>query len=250
MLLPGIIISDISEQRAAPVSTGAARFIRWKMRIFLTRKSYFTFRGIKSPDLDLLGVTVFELMRGRLQAETGEGEGVGERVVIDPVYPFLTRERLLRYLDEREGSYAFAGGYVVRRGSPAGSRPKTSLPGQPLFSLADYPSALREAAKESAKTHLARGALVEEGAEVSFTARLSRGAVVGRGCRVLGRSVVGEGAELVDSVLLDARVGAGTAVIKSWLRSTEIGENCTIGPFACLCGSVIADGQRVRPSPL
>ncbi len=216
------------------------------MKIVLRERSYFTFRGVKSHEIDLLGKTASELMRERLSPEETEE---GDRIVIDAVYPFLTRDRLLSYADEREGSYRFAGGCVIREGSPLSGRPRlqTSALGQGLFTLKDLPAVLSLAARESAELHLAGGALVEEGAEVSYLAVLGEGAIVRHGARVLGRSVVGEGAEIGGgSLIADSRIGAGTSVLSSAVFSSEVGENCTVGPYACLRpGCTVESGCRI-----
>ena len=219
------------------------------MKIYLKQKSYFTFRGKPSYELDLLGETVFGFMFEGLNAECGEPAEGEECVILEPVYPFLTREELFTFLDEREGSYSFAGGRVFRAGyqlSPS-PRAETLSLGRGLFSLADYPYFLSRARKESAKLHLARGALVEDGAEVSFTAELRTGAIVRRGARVLGKSIVGENAEIGSgSELIDSVVGAGTVVKSSTLFQAEVGENCSVGPNAYLrAGSSIGNGCRV-----
>lgn len=217
------------------------------MKVFLTKKSYFTFRGVGSAELNILGKSVYRLMKERLCAESEE-KFAGEGVVLDPAFPFLTRERLLSYADGREGSYRFAGGYVIRAGEPMSSTPRTGTGelGPALFSLRDLPAVLSEAAEESAAIHTARGALVERGAVVDYTASLGIGAIVGRGSRVRGKSVVGENAEIVRSDLSDSVVGAGTTIKYSVLVGAEVGENCAVGPFSYLRPrSEIAEDCRV-----
>lgn len=216
------------------------------MKIFLTRKSGFFFRGIPSSNLPLCGVSVFELMKARLQAEEGEGEG--ERVVLDPVYPFLTRDELDTYLDGREGSYRFLGGYVIRAGCPMSGSPRLSDSlGQGLFTLGDYPSALSRARRESAAIHMAGGALVEEGAEVSYLAAVEAGAIIQKSARVIGRCFVGENAFIGgDSELTESSVGANTTVKSSYLIGAKVGQDCTVGPNAYLReGTVVQDGCRI-----
>lgn len=203
------------------------------MRIFLRKKSYFTFRGKQSYELSLCGKTVFELMRERLGALEGEGEG--ERIELDPVYPFLTREELFTYLDGREGSYPFPGGMIVRAGCPLSAGFYSPPPWFALLSPDHLPQAIGLAERESARLHGKRGALVEEGARVSYAAKLENGAIVRKGAMVLGESFVGRGAEIGSgSVLSSSRVGAGTVVEASMLDRAEVGEHCTVGPNACL----------------
>ncbi len=217
------------------------------MKIFLTKKSYFTFRGAESWQLDVLGKSVYEHMKERLLAEE-EGEFTDEGVVLDPVYPFLTREQLFSYLDEREGSYPFPGGYLVRAGAMLSQtpRPATVALGPKLFSLADYASVLAYAAEESAKLHGTRGALVEKGAIVDLTAELREGAIIGRGSRVRGRCVIGKNAVIDASDLEDCEIGAGTVVRRSTLTGAKVGENCTVGPYAYLrAGSEVENDCRI-----
>lgn len=186
-------------------------------------------------------------MKERLGARD-EAEFAGEGVVLDPVFPFLTRERLFSYLEEREGSYRFAGGFVMRAGAPMSEvrRAGAGGLGHALFSLEDLPAVLSEAARESAALHRSRGALVEEGAEVDYTAVLGEGAVVRRGSRVRGHCTVGANAEIVGSDLQDCEVGEGTTVKYSVLVGAKVGKNCSVGPFAYLrAGSEIGDGCRV-----
>lgn len=213
----------------------AALAYRGRMKIFLTKKSYFTFRGIASYDLDLLGKSAYTLMQERLSA-ADEQEFTGVGIVLDPVFPFLTRERLLSYLDGREGSYRFPGGYIVRAGEQMSETPRVSLNGLglPLFSLSDLPAVLSEVARESAVLHLAQGALVEEGAQVDYTAVLGAGSIVRSGSRVRGKSVIGENAELIASDIADSEIGANTVVRQSTIIGAKIGENCTVGPYAFL----------------
>lgn len=217
------------------------------MKIFLTKKSYFTFRGVESYNLDLLGKSAYTLMKERLSA-ADEEEFAGEGAVLDPVYPFLTREKLLTYLEGREGSYRFPGGILLRAGEPISETPRMGpvLFGPSLFSLADLPGVLSEAERESAALHLANGALVEEGARVDYTALLGKGSIVRRGSIVRGRSVIGENAELVASDVLDSEIGAGTVVKYSMLLSAKVGKDCTVGPYAYLrAGSEVQGGCRV-----
>lgn len=217
------------------------------MKICLEKKSAFTFRGVKSYELDLNGITVYEMMRERLGAE--EDDGRGDRIVLAPVYPFLTREELLTFADEREGSYFFTGGAVIRDGAePSGAfRSRTSALGQGLFEIRDYAAVLMRAERESAALHMSHGALVEEGAVVSFTSLLSEGAVIGRGARVLGRCVIGANAEIGGgSELIDSMVGENTVVRASVLERARVGANCTVGPNAFLRqGTQVGDECRI-----
>ena len=217
------------------------------MKICLVKKSYFTFRGVESFQLDLLGKTVYEMMKERLQAEEGECEG--DRVVLDPVYPFLTREALFSYLDEREGSFRFAGGYVVRENCAMSKRPRgraTAL-GCGLFTLEDYANAIKLAQKESALQHIARGALVEDGAQVSYLAKLGEGVIVRSGAKILGRSRIGKNTEIdAGSVITDSEIGEECIVSGSVMLRAKVGRRCSVGPNAYLRpGTEVGDFCRI-----
>lgn len=214
------------------------------MNVILTERSYFTFRGTPCYALDLYGTTSLKRMQEEF-CDDLPGEG---KIELDPVFPFLTREELFTFAEEREGSFSFLGGSVIRGGCPLSEtayRPVS--PGGGLFSLADYAAALARAIRESANRHLAAGALVEEGAVVSFSAKLEQGAVVRRGARVLGESYVGENAEIgPGSELLESAVGANTVVSASFLNKSVVGADCTVGPNTYLRpGSVVADSCRI-----
>ena len=216
------------------------------MRIYLRKRSYFYFRGQESFELDILGRTTLELMQERLSAEFIEGEPPqGDKVVLDPVYPFLSKERLNNLLTMYQGGFSFEGGYVVRGGSKGGV--KLGRIEQGLFSLADYPKILSRAAKENAAYWAERGALVQEGAFVSSLSCLGAGVVVERGARILGKSVIeenayiGEGSEIIESIIEE-----GTEIRRSVVERSQIGRNTKIGPFAYLRpNSIVGDGCRV-----
>ncbi len=217
------------------------------MKIYLTEKSYFTFRGVESHRLDILGSCAYELMKENLGASEGEGEG--ERVVLEPVYPFLTKETLFAFLEEREGSFRFPGGYVVREGtflSETITRKAASL-GQGLFSLSDYAQVLSEAERESAKRHIAAGALVEEGAQVSFSAKLGEGVIVRKGAKISGHSTIGKNTVIgAGSEITESEIGEECIVTGSTLLRARVGRRCTVGPNAYLRpGAEVGDGCRI-----
>ena len=78
------------------------------MKIYLVKRSFFTFRGKKSYELELLGKPVLELMRERLNAEVCAEDELpeGDKAVFFPVYPLLTRAAFTELLKERAGSFA------------------------------------------------------------------------------------------------------------------------------------------------
>ena len=216
------------------------------MKIYLVKRSFFTFRGKKSYELELLGKSVLELMRERLNAEVcAEGElPEGEKAVLFPVYPLLTRTAFAELLKERTGSFAFAGGYVDRGG-------KMKLGAQRLdsglFALSDFAAIKEKAMRESALRCSKKGALVEAGAEVDFTAELGAGSIVRKGARIKGNSVIGENAEIgAGSEITDSKVGENTVIRASFLDGVQVGKNCTVGPCALLRGgSRVGDDCRV-----
>ena len=215
------------------------------MRIYLRKRSYFYFRGIESFVLDVLGQTTLALMQEKLGAELIDGEPPqGDKIVLDPVYPFLTKERLDGLLEMYQGSFSFEGGYVVRGGA-AGAR--LGRIEQGLFSIADYPQILTRAAKENAAYWAERGALIEEGAIVSSLARLAEGVMIERGARLLGKSVIETNAHIgADSEIIDSVIGEGSEIRCSIIEHSQIGRSCKIGPFAYLRpNSVVGDHCRV-----
>lgn len=216
------------------------------MKIYLVKRSFFTFRGKKSYELELLGKPVLELMRERLNAEVCAEDELpeGDKAVFFPVYPLLTRAAFTELLKERAGSFAFAGGYVDRGGKMRLGSQK--LDGG-LFSHSDLAALKERAMRESALRCCKKGAWVEAGAEVDFTAEIGAGAIVRRGARIKGNSVIGENAEIgAGSEITDSRVGANTVIRASFLDGVQVGKNCTVGPCALLRGgSKVGDGCRV-----
>ena len=214
------------------------------MRIYLVKRSYFHFRGQESFELDILGKSTLELMKERLGAEIVEDLPPGDKVVLYPVYPLLSEESFKRFLKANAGSFSFEGGYVVRGGSDS-----VLIGGveQGLFSLADYPSILSCAMRESAAYWAERGVLVEEGAEVSFLAELQEGVIVERGARIVGKCVIGRNARIgADSEIIDSVIGENCEVRRSVVEKSEVGKDCKIGPFAYLRpNSVVGDGCKV-----
>ena len=213
------------------------------MKIYLIRRSYFTFRGTKSCDLPLAGASCLERMKHNLGAEVVDAPPAGEKLVLYPVYPFLTAEDVARFAALHAGSVRFAGGYLER------SAPFSEEEGFPdgLFSLGQYPALQTRAYLESAAYHLRQGALVEEGARVDVTVRLGRGAIVRQGACVTGGSVVGEDAVVSGgSFVEDSAVGAGTQVVMSRLFGAKVGKRCTVGPYATLRpASLVGDDVRI-----
>lgn len=215
------------------------------MRIYLVKRSYFTFRGKKSYELDIFGKNSLELMAERLGAKIVNGElPTGDKVVLYPVYPFLTAEKLHGFLREHEGSFSFEGGYVIRGGKESILLEQAE---QGLFTLADYSAIISRAAKEIALSWAEKGVLVEEGAEVSFLAELETGAIVERGAKVLGKSRIGKNARIgTGSEIVDSVVGENSEVRRSVVENSVVGANCKIGPFSYLRpNTVVGDNCRV-----
>lgn len=214
------------------------------MKIYLLKRSYFTFRGKRSYELDLLGKNCFERMRGALDAEVTEGAlPAGEKLVLYSAYPFLTAEELTQFLAVHTGSVRFRGGYLER----GGTFRECGDPSEGLFTLADYAACLARAERDSIRLHAERGALVEEGARVDVTVRLGWGAAVRRGAVVTGNSVIGEDAEITGgSVVANSFVGAGSRIESSILTDARVGKRCTVGPFARLRpASAVGDDCRI-----
>ena len=215
------------------------------MKIYLVKRSYFTFQGKESYELDILGKTVLELMQEHIGAEVLDGEPPsGDKVVLYPVYPFLSAEQLDNFLKANAGSFSFEGGYVVRGNSDGVLLGRME---QGLFSLADYPAVLARAARENVTYWLERGVLVEEGAKISLLAILHEGAIVERGVSIVGKSVIGKNARIgFGSEIIDSVVGDNSEIRCSIVEQSQIGKNCKIGPFAYLRpNSHVGDHCRV-----
>lgn len=215
------------------------------MKIYLVKRSFFTFREKESYETDLCGKTVLSLMAENLGAEVcGEDTlPAGEKVVLYPCYPFLSLRRLNGLLRSREGSFSFRGGYVDR----GGERKKTGARFPfPLFTLADLPAVLARAGRAVAAYHAKRGALVEEGAETDYASELKKGCIVRKGARVIA-SVIGENAEICgDSVIENSVIGAETVIKSSRVLHSVVKKGCTVGPFSMLrAGSSVGDGCRI-----
>ncbi len=211
----------------------------------MVKRSYFTFRGKKSFELDVLGETVLERMRKNLDAEIIKGElPPGDKAVLYPVYPFLTKDKFEKFLRLHEGSFSFEGGYVVRGGRESVLIERAE---QAMLTLSDYADVLSRAEKECVSDWANRGVLVEEGARVSSLSEIGEGVVVERGAIISGRCVIGKNAVIgAYSEITDSVVGEGSEVRFSVLNRASVGKNCRIGPFAYLRPeSVVGDGCRV-----
>lgn len=201
------------------------------MKIYLVKRSFFTFRGQKSFELDLAGKSCLVRMRENLGAEVVDAPPAGEKLVLYPAYPFLTAVEVTAFLTAHTASVRFRGGFL-ERGMPFHEEDCLS---EGLFSLADYPAMQTRALRESGVLHAGQGALVEEGARVDATVRLGRGVIVRRGACLTGGSVVGEDAVIAgDSIIEDSVIGAGTQVMSSRLSASKVGKRCKIGPYATL----------------
>ena len=213
------------------------------MKIYLVRRSFFTFRGQRSYELELAGKSCLARMRDNLGAEVVDVPPAGEKLVLYPVYPFLMAEDITAFLTAHTVSVRFRGGFL-ERGTPFYEENCLS---DGLFSLADLPAMQTRALRESCTLHAKSGALVEEGAQVDVSVRLGRGVIVRRGARITGRSFVGEDVVISgDSIIEDSVIGAGTQIVSSRLLSAKVGKNCQVGPYATLRPAcVIGDGVRI-----
>lgn len=214
------------------------------MKIYLQERSYFTFRGKESFELEILGKSVSELMRERLGATACAAPPDGEKIVLDAVYPLLTRSGLEELLDSEGGSFSFVGGRVDRGGE---CRKTERELGAGLFSLSDYAEILRLANEERRRELSERGVFMEKGAEVDYSAVIGEGVVLGCGARVRGNSVIGRNAVIGSgSEITDSTVGENTKIKNSVLLSSAVGSNCEVGPFAYLRPhSEVGDGCRI-----
>ena len=231
------------------------------MKIFLVKQHFFSFHEQESYDLDLLGRSVLTLMQEHFGVQAcGQSElPQGDKIVLYPVYPFLTESEVLSLLSKREGSFSFRGGYVDRGGEM--KETDFAFP-DGLFTLADYPAVLSRAEREVCALHLGRGAVIEEGARVDFLSRLEEGAYIGAGANIVNsvirknafvrgdslivNSVIGENCRVESSRILDSKVDKYCSVGPfSLLRQNcEIGQNCRIGDFVEMKNSTLGAGCK------
>ena len=182
-------------------------------------------------------------MQRRLDAQIVDGAPPsGEKIVLYPVFPFLTREKLAQFYSLHPGSVRFRGGFLERGGSFS----EGGDPDRGMYALEDYPAIRALAFRENALMFAAGGALVEEGAQVDAGVLLGSGCIVRRGAVIRGNSVLGQNVTVgADSVLEDTAVGSGTEIVSSYISASSIGQDCSVGPFARLRpGNRI--GNRVR----
>ena len=214
------------------------------MKIYLLRRAFFTFGEKKGYELALAGADTLTRMQHNLNAQVIDGAPpAGEKLVLYPVFPFLTAGEVSAFLAAAHGSLRFRGGFLERGGEFCEGRD----PCEGFYSLSQFPAMQERAYRESAFAHIGRGALVEEGARVDLTADVGCGAVIRRGACVYGGSTVGEDAVISgESVLADSFVGAGSVVESSRLDHARVGAGCRIGPFAFLRpGTCAGDGVRI-----
>ena len=237
-------IKRFYEKPPRPFSTDAAASYTVRMKVYLVKRAFFTFRGEKSFDLDLAGQSCLERMKSNLGAEIVDGAlPSGEKLVLYPVFPFLTPEKLSAFLSVHTGSLRFRGGFLERDGVfREGNDPDSGM-----FTLADYAAMRAQAFRESGIRFAARGALVEDGAQVDACAQLGRGCIVRRGSIVKGKCVLGENAVVSgDSYLEDSYIGANTHIDSSRIFSSRVGDNCNVGPYASLRpGTRVGDQVRL-----
>ena len=203
------------------------------MKIFLVKKHFFCFHEQENFDLDILGKSALSLMQENLNVQVYEQSQLpqGEKIVLYPVYPFLTRSEVFSLLSKREGSFSFRGGYVDRGGKM--KRTNLVFP-DGLFTLADYPALLSRAEREIRALHLRRGALIEEGARVDFLSRIREGAYIGAGARIVN-SVIKKGAFVRgDSLIVNSTIGENCRVESSQILDCKVDKYCSVGPFSLL----------------
>lgn len=64
-------------------------------------------------------------------------------------------------------------------------------------------------------------------------AKIERGAIIGAFVEIYGESHIASGAEITSlSTITSSKIGENTIVKKSEISDSEVGANCTIGPFA------------------
>ena len=214
------------------------------MKIFVLRRSFFTFRGCKAHELALAGKDTLSRMCSDLGAQVTDGAlPAGEKCVLWAVFPFLTREKLAAYLCSHAGSVRFRGGFLERGGAFSEAEP----PDAGMFTLADYTAMRGRAFSEKAEALRRGGVCVEEGAQVDDACVLGEGCFVGSGCVLRGACVLGENVTVEGaSVLADCSVGSGTRIVSSHADHAALGADCSVGPFSFLrAGTRLEDGVRI-----
>lgn len=211
------------------------------MDIYIVKRSYFTFQGKKSYDLEILGKTVAELMQSALSArilEEDSDELPEVRIVLYSCYPFITLEALKDFCSLHEGSFVFEGGYVLRG---EGELPRASVVsagstfGEAVFSLNQFISATSHARRMQAEKYIAEGVWVEEGAKIDFGVKIGIDSYIGKNVSLTGACILGEGVVIGDnSSLNDCTVGDYTRIAESTLNESTVGARCTVGPYAHL----------------
>ncbi len=218
------------------------------MRIYLIEKEFFTFRGTSSAHLPILGESICVRMKKALpvcKAESSEKKGI----YLYPVYPFITLDALLSFVNSLQGSFSFEGGYVLREGD-CGVLPFVSAQdrfGKGVFTLSDYQIAQSVARKRRNERLLSEGVLVAESAWIDVRSSVGEGTVIGENVRIEGKCEVGKNVDIGDNcVLSDCKIGDNTQLRYSMLSQTTVGKNSTVGPYAYLRPNVhVGDNCRV-----
>ena len=196
----------------------------------MVRRSYFTFQGMESGELPILGKSTLQRMAENLGAKLCDMPPAGEKAVLYPAYPFLTRKDLDAFLSKHAGSVRFAGGYVDRSGAFEDAE---GFAGG-LFCLEDYAAVKLRAERETCVFLRKNGVFAEDGAEIDCRAKIEAGAFIGRGSRISGACEIGANAQIFASEITESKIGAGTTVKNSVLNSCTVGSHSTVGPFAYL----------------
>lgn len=132
---------------------------------------------------------------------------------------------------ERPITAVFSGAFEVVEGQEA------ELVG--INTRAQFARAESAAAERVRARHLDAGVafILPETTVVGPEVEIGRDATIGPGCTLLGRTTVGEGAEVGPGTdLVDAVVGPAARVRRSTVESSEIGPECEVGPYARLRG--------------
>ena len=202
-----------------------------------------------------------------------DGEGAVERIV-ETKHPESVPAGILAIREVNTGTYCFAGpdfaaaldqitndneageyflGDVLPVLRAGGGRISAHVAPDPSANLgvntrADLALVAAEVRRRILERHMLAGVTVTDPASTWIDADVEIGAdaTVEPGTALRGATRVGEGTVVgPHTTATDARIGAGSAVVRSHLVECEVGDGCSVGPFTYLRpGARLADGAK------
>jgi bifunctional UDP-N-acetylglucosamine pyrophosphorylase / glucosamine-1-phosphate N-acetyltransferase len=153
--------------------------------------------------------------------------------------------------DNAQGEYYLGDVLPVMRAS--GRRVTAHLEADPHVNLginsrADLAIAEAEARKLINERHMLAGVTIvdPEATWIDADVELAPDVRIEPGSSLRGRTAVASGATIgPHATLVDSKIGAASSVIQSYVLEAEVGENCSVGPFAYLRpGTRLAAGAK------